>query len=106
MIRGTLATAPTQPQSPPTGRKGQWPKAKLTQPEHPTVTVTGTVSEICRHIASAHKLPELAEASSLVEWDDSEHTLAGSPLDKALSWLATTWPALTSATHSTNPKRP
>lgn len=78
-------------------------KPKKPNPSAPTVTVTGTVSEICRHIAAVHKLPELAEASSLVEWDDSEHTLAGSPLDKALAWLATTWPALTQATHSTGP---
>lgn len=78
-------------------------KPKKQTPTTPTVTVTGTVSEICRHIASAHKLPQLAEAASLVEWDDSEHTLAQSPLDKALAWLATTWPALTTATRSTDP---
>lgn len=81
------------------------PKARPTpsRPNSPaslTVTVTGTASEICEYIASQHNRPALREAAQLVAWDDSEHSLQGATLEKALAWLGATWPALASATHS------
>ncbi len=81
-------------------------KKQQAAPREPRVTVTGTASQIARHIAAAHNLPQLADAARLVEWDDSDHALSNEPLSAALAWLRTTWPALADSTRTPIPEQP